>query len=87
DQQITSLQLAVDHRLTPRITVNGTVKYQLQQYNDLDGGGLSGSDDFYVLSTGAEYKMRENFYATLNYTWSQRVSGRSFAETINFSKN
>lgn len=87
DQQITSLQLAVDHRLTPRITVNGTVKYQLQQFNDLKGGSLGGSDDFYVLSTGAEYKIRENFYANLYYAWSQRVSGRSFAEAIDFSKN
>lgn len=89
DQQILSLQLGINHRLTPRITVGAEIKYQLQDFNDRGGGSgsLSGYDNFYVLSTTAEYKIRENFYANMYYAWSQRVSGRRFAEAIDFSKN
>lgn len=87
DQEILSFRMAVSHRLAARTTVGLDLLYQFQSFNDRGSGALSGTDDYYVLSTNAEYKIRENLFATLYYSLSQRVSGRSFARAIDFSRN
>ncbi len=83
DQLIVSPALGVSHQITPRIT--GTMNFRYQNAT-LKGGSADGvSDDYFAMSLGAEYKIRENVFAALSYNWSKLVSGRS--EFFGFSRN
>ena len=84
DQLIVSGYLTISHRITPRITGSADFRFQRATFN---GGTIDGlSDDYYTMSIGAEYRLRENFSATLSYTWSYLSSGRQFAD-FDFTRN
>ncbi len=83
DQLIASGYLSVAHRITPRITGSADFRVQRATFN---GGTIDGESDYYYpITLGAEYKLRENFFATLSYTWSKLSSGRESAG--NFNRN
>lgn len=85
DQLIASGFLSVAHQITPRI--NGAAEFRFQRAT-FNGGTTDGeSDDFLTMSVGAEYKLRESFFVTLNYTWSRLSSGRGLSEFIDFNRN
>lgn len=76
---------AVNHRFTARITGNAQFNYQRLIYN----GGLQDglSDDYYSLSLGASYQLREYLWATAAYSYSTLKSGRIGGSAINYDKN
>lgn len=75
DQLSTAVSLNVNHRITSRITGTGGLRYQNSVYN---GGTLDGSaDNYFTLSLGADYKIRENLFANASYGWTSLTSDRA----------
>jgi hypothetical protein len=83
DQDTTTVYGSVTHRLTPKLTANGSVQYQHSVYN---GGTLDGeADDYVQLAFILAYKLTRNWSAELEYdfyTLLSDVPGREFTRNV-----
>ncbi len=87
DQTAMNIGLSVAHRISARLTGSAQLQYQHAIFN----GGVEGidgrADDYYSFSLGVDYKIRESLWANIGYSHTRLVSGRAFAELIDFSRN
>jgi len=83
DQDTTTIYGSVTHRLTPKLTANGSVQYQHSIYN---GGTLDGeADDYVQLALILAYKFTRNWSAELEYdfyTLLSDVPDRDFTRNV-----
>lgn len=76
---------ALNHRFTSRITGSVQINYQRLIFN---GGIQDGyADNYYAISLGANYKIREYLWATASYSYSTLRSERIGAKGFNYDKN
>jgi hypothetical protein len=82
DQLTMALTATMTHRITSRITGVFSGRYQHSVYN---GGSLDGeADDYLTFQIGADYKIRENLFGSLNYSFNNLSSSRPGLE---YSRN
>ncbi len=76
--------LSISHKITPRLTGTGLIRYTQLTYN---GGTLDKqADNFIALQLGADYKVSEHWYVTSNYNFDN-LSSDALLSTREYTRN
>lgn len=82
----TSVAIGVDHELLRTVTLNGSFRYESDDYKGSRALPGNRTDGYYSISAGGKYLLNRNIYAGLVYDWNKRDSN-VIAPGLNYDRN